>query len=198
MRMAGPDIILFVIGALLFAGAGYGLVATGGLDSGATSALGVFNVRFTSATVDLDPQSVPDLGGQREVKFDVTQADVSAVTVTVRCGGTAAALPFTITVNVAGPNGLAGQGNGNCANGATIDIPVTTAPTAAAVQANTEAEAREALPQSANATLAQGSWTITLNGARGGGIPNVAQTNPTGTVGMSLETWQPVFEPVQK
>lgn len=196
MKMAGPDIILFVIGALLFAGAGYGLVATGGNLGGTTSALGVFDVTYTTSESEVGSKTVAGFSGQNVLEFDADKEDIVTMTVAVACTDPAAAVaPFRVVVKVEGPNGLKGEGDGTC--GSTIEVPVAVSdvPPATSVQAQTEQEAHENLEAHHN-TTAVGKWTVTINGARGSVPPGVPAGNPSGSVTLIAEQWAPKFSPV--
>lgn len=196
MKMAGPDIILFVVGFLLFAGAGYGLVATGdGLGGGGqTSVLGVFQVSYVPQTVEVGSANVGDLANA-ETTFTVDEIDVTKVLVTVTCTGPAASLPYTISVNVAGPNGLAGQKSGAC--GTAVEVPVTSLPADAAVQGRNEDEAHANLGEHPDMEKAKGEWTVTVTGSRSTAI-GLPAPGPAGTISMSLEKWEHRFTPVQR
>lgn len=195
MKLAGPDLILLVVGFLLFAGAGYGLIATGTDVGGNASALGIFRVDYETETVELDPQSVPDLGGTHEVTFEVDAVDVTKVTVTVGCGGPQASVPYTLVVSVAGPNGLAGENNGGC--GTSVEVPVSAVPASTSVPGDNEDEAHENLGEHPNATLAQGTWTVTISGSYNGASV-LPVPGPSGTVGMTVDRWMHSFTPVQR
>lgn len=201
MRVAGPDIVLFAVGALLFAGAATAIVTSeDGLAAitGTTSPSGAFTVTYGTTTVDGETADVADMTSA-DVSFTVNNTRVSTVTVVVECAdnvpGPAA---FRITVAVAGPNGIASDPvSGAC--GAPVEVPVEVAPVpeATTIEARTEEDARESLQDGPNATRAVGDWTVTITGTRGTpvGLPT---GNPGGSVTMRVETWAPAFSPVAK
>ncbi|HEX2022446.1 MAG TPA: hypothetical protein VHH36_07015 [Candidatus Thermoplasmatota archaeon] len=205
MRMAGPDVALFIVGLLIFAGAGYALYEQDAFSSAGqqASALGLFNVAYATESVALDPVPVPSMrAGTAAVK--VNQTDVSKVTVVVACqdqaaGGAAAA--FTVTIDVVGPDNLTGSGSGACGGtGVAVAIDVAPVPGATSAQGATEPEARAKLAQAPNATRAVGDWTVTISGGRAGtgGVLPQDPTAPAGTVTFTLDVWTPKFSPVQK
>lgn len=195
MRMAGPDIVLFVVGALLFGGATYAIVSEGALGT-TGSAAGVFNVAYETETVELDSLAVADYRSAT-LEFDVAQGNVSKLVVTLGCTDpVSAAVPFTIQATLTGPGGLMGEGSGACGTAIVIEVPVADAPTAATVLGSTEDEARENLPEADNATAAQGAWTLEISGGRQGAPPILPVGNPGGTAVVSAEVWTPTFTPV--
>lgn len=199
MQMAGPDIVLFVVGALLFGGATYAIVTSDDL-GGSTSALGVFQVSYTSSLVELG-QETPASLRSATATFDVTQANVSALTLTISCTGATAGgpVPFNLQVTVEGPGGITTDGTGTCASGVTIDIPVAAMPPATSVAGTTEAEANDNLALAENATAAQGAWTVTVSGSRQGtGALPVPVGDPGGTIVLAAEVWTPQFSPIQR
>jgi hypothetical protein len=194
MKLAGPDLILFVVGLLLFAGAGYGLIATGSDLSGGGGALGLFQVTYPTETVELDAEAVPDLGGTHDVTFEVDAIDLTEVTVAVACGGPAAGLPYTLVVRVAGPNSLAGDASGGC--GTSVTVPVSEVPPTTTVRGADADDAHHNLGEHPNATRGQGTWTVTVSGSRGtGGVP-LPGPGPSGTVSFAYERWTHAFTAV--
>lgn len=201
--MATPDIALFVVGLLLFGGAAWGIIeiegGVDGLADGGSSAR-VYNVRFTTAAAEAGRESAANLAAAEAV-FTLADANVTRATIRVACSDPAgAAIPFTLTVEVAAPNGLAAEpASGACGQPIEIVIPVAAVPEATIAHGATEDEARADLEPAADATLAQGEWTVTVTGGRGptGGLP-VNPTNPGGTIVLELEKWEAEFSPVQR
>lgn len=207
MRITGPDVALFVVGLLLFSGATLALYQQGGFSAVTQpgSALNIFNVRYTTSQAALEPVAVQNMR-TASAAFDVNQTDVARVFVRVQCNPdqAAAAAPFAVAIDVAGPNGLTGQGGGNCSGNA-IEIPinVTAVPAGGAVEGGTQEEARANLPRDANATRAQGTWTITIAGSRSapggvGPIPQDPTPAPGGSVTLAVERWTAELAPVQR
>lgn len=198
MRMTGPDIVLFVVGALLFGGATYAIVNMDGGLGGTGSPLSSFTV--TWAATETEVGSV-DVGSVRDAEetFDVTTTGVTTVTVLVACSdpvpGPGA---FNVQISVAGPNGLTGEGSGACNGEIAIPIEVDTPPADTSVRGDLESEARENLPVSANATRAVGTWTVSVSGGRAGGLPGVPGTDPAGTITLNVETYEARLSPLQK
>lgn len=192
MRVAGPDILLFAVGLLLFSGASYALVVTGGLGGSAT---GVYDVTYPVASTDLDPQPIANYASATAT-FTVNQSGVSKVTIKIACtdpvpaGGT-----FQLQIQVEPPaaSGLTVEPLArNC--GGVIEIPVEVAdpPESGTVQAASPEEALEkASTADANATKAMGDWKVTVNGRRGPGqIPvGVPAGNPAGSIAMTIGSW---------
>lgn len=200
MRMAGPDVVLFVVGALLFGGATYAIIASdGGL--GGTSAAGVFDVTFAASEVAIDEVAVGSMRAGT-ADFQVNQTNVGAIIVTIACADQAGAVaPFNLQVQVSGPNGLTGEGSGACGQDATIEIPVSESPPAIAVPGSTEDEARANLPALDNATRAAGAWSVTVSGGRSAGPASalpVPVGDPSGTITLTASVWEPTFTPVQR
>ena len=203
MRMAGPDVVLFVVGALLFGGATAAIVTSeGGLGAitGGGSPTGVYTVTFATRTVDGEPADLPSFTSG-EATFNVNNTRVSTVTVVVTCSDPVpAGSTFSFTVAVAGPNGIAAEpATGRCGQPLEVPVEVAAVPATTTVQANTEAEAIQAVADDANATRAVGTWTVTVTGSRGAPalLPGGA-TDPRGSVLLRVETWEPNPAPVAK
>lgn len=203
MRMAGPDIVLFVVGLVLFSGATYGLMTQeGGLAAalgGSSSALGVYQVSYTTHAHEVRTENVQNMAGTRDIAFVVKDGNITTATVTVTCSDPAAALPagFSLAVRVQGPNGLAKEASATCAQGVTIDIPVAGVPSDTVVAGRTDTEARDNLQPAEDADKATGEWTVTVTGARQGqtGLP---AGNPSGSVTLTITQWEPRFTPEQR
>lgn len=198
MRMTGPDIVLFVVGALLFGGATYAIVNLDGGLTGAGSALGSFTATWSAKETEVGSVNVGSVRSAEET-FEVETTGVTTVTVVVACndpvpgpGG------FNVQISVAGPNGLTGEGSGACNGEIAVPIKVDTPPPDLLVRGNTESEARENLPVSQNATRAVGAWTVTVSGGRAGGLPGLPGTDPSGTITLNAETYEARLSPLQK
>lgn len=194
MRMAGPDIVLFVVGALLFGGATYAIVSTDGL-GGSASALGVFQVTYSARTIEIGTIDVASMRSATE-DFEVDEPGVTKVVVDVTCTDP---LPvaFSISVAVKGPNGQTGEGAGSCTVPVEIEFPIATIPADTTVAASTEDEARANLAGPENNT-ANGLWTVTVSGTRGQQPVPIPVADPAGTIALSVEVAQPRFSPVQR
>lgn len=199
MRMAGPDIVLFVVGALLFGGAALAIASQDG-DLGAPgSALGIYNVDYSAKSLEVGTQDVADFRSATAT-FDVNATNVGKVLVTIRCSDTAnAVVPFNLQILVEGPNGLGSDDvSGNCAGETVVEIPVSSQPPATTAQGSTPEAAREGLPQLPDGLKAVGAWKVTVSGARGGSPVPVPAGNPGGSVVLSVEQWEPRLTPVQR
>jgi hypothetical protein len=203
MRMAGPDVILFVVGALLFGGATYAIVQQGGPGAfgQAGSAAGFFNVAYTTASESLEPISIPNVRSS-EVPFTLNQTDVSKVTITVACtdGAAGTAAPFAVTVALTAPNNISADPiAGRCGQPLEFSVDVAPVPPAGTVIGATEPEARANLFPDANATRAQGEWKVSVTGGRGGpggvAVPGVVIPEPTGTITVKLDRWSASLTP---
>lgn len=207
MRMAGPDVVLFVVGALLFGGASAAIVTSdGGIDAltgGGGSALGVFTVTYGTDVVEGEAQQVADFGSTGPVQFDVNNTRVSKVFVVLSCSDAAVGpAAFQVTVTVEGPNGIATEPQTVACGNVEIPVDVTPVPPATNVQGATQAGAEANIPQEANATKAVGTWKVSVSGQRGGvsppgGLP-VNPGNPSGSIALDVEIWEPTLAPVQK
>lgn len=203
MRIAGPDVILFVVGLLLFAGASYAIYQEGGF-SAQTSPLGVFT--FAHATADERATDIDvDSYQSGSATFVLNQTDVSKVTVVVACTpATQAPATYEISVTVTPPPGsnlTEATGSGQCGADIAIEIPVTNVPTNGTVEGTTLEEA-QANYRAANATLAQGEWEVAWSGSyatpAGPPIPNpIPVPPPGGSIGVDVERWTTTFTPVQ-
>lgn len=198
MQMAGPDIVLFVVGALLFGGATYAIVSSDGDLGGAGSPVGAFRVTYRPAMVEVGQEALATMrSGSAE--FTVNESNVLRVLVTVECADPASVTPapFQVQVTASGPNGLTGDGSGACGSPITVEIQTgealpgdTTAPGA------TEGEARTNLPDATNAT-ANGAWSVTVSGSRGS-APALPVGDPSGSVTLAVEVAEPSFAPIQR
>lgn len=205
MRMAGPDIVLFVAGALLFGGASFAIVQQGGLGAlgEEASALGVFDVTFETRRAEIETQQVASFRSD-ELTFELNATNVATAFIVVECTDTqvGSASPFSIEVTVTpAGNATGATSTGNCGTPIEIAIPVTEVPDATRVSGTTETEARANYVADANATAAQGTWTVTLSGARSsptGPLPGqVPAPAPGGSVRFEVEQWEPRFSAVQ-
>jgi hypothetical protein len=196
----GPALVLFVVGFLLFAGAGSAFVVTSGPGAvtQSTSALGLFDVTYSTSSVEVDSQSVGDMSSG-SASFEVGQANVTAVVVTVECTDQAGgAAPFNVRVEVEGPNDTtADPQSGQCGQPIVVEVAVAPVPPSATVPGDTEPEARAALAPSANATKAQGTWEVRVSGSRQGDPIGLPVARPTGTVTIEVDQWTPRFAAVQ-
>lgn len=196
MRMAGPDIVLFVVGALLFGGAAFAIANTPGGLSDASSPLGLFQVSWAGQETEVGSEDVASVRSA-SATFTVEATGVASVIVRVACADPAPGpAAFTVQVDVAGPNGLTGQGSGTCGGDIVVPVEVEPAPADTTVRGTTESEARAALPEPANATAAQGEWTVSVSGGRGGGALPVPVGDPSGTISLAVETYVARLTPV--
>lgn len=198
MGMAGPDIVLFVVGFVLFAGAGYALVAQGDLGGGG-SPTGAYSVLFPLSKVEAGKANVPDFGTS-SVTVPVTLTNVSKVTVTFACNDVVPASgTFTVQVNIEPPNGLEKVTKGaTCSGKMEFDVPVASVPPPTAVAGRDKNAAAATLGSDANATRAAGDWKISVSGARGGTPVGLPAGNPSGTVTLVASQWAPELTPVVK
>ena len=197
MRMAGPDIVLFVVGALLFGGASFAIANTEGGLAGAGSALGIFQVAWSASEEEVGSADVASVRSATET-FTIDAQNVASVVVEVSCSDPAPGpAAFTVTVDVTGPNGLSGSGSGSCSAGVVVPVEIAPAPAPGQVQGATEEEARRNLAPGGNAT-ANGQWTVTVSGGRGGGAVPVPVADPSGTITLSIETYEARLTPIQR
>lgn len=206
MRMAAPDIVLFVVGALLFSGASFAIYQQGGDLTEQSSALGLFNVAYEGARTDLETADVASFRSVEQT-FEVNATEVGTVFVVIDCndqapGGVAA---FTLQIEITPPpasNLTPTTNTGNCAPGMEFPIAISEKPANTRADGDSESEARADLEPTPNATKAQGTWTITISGARSspaGGLPLPQDpTAPGGSITLAAEVWEPRFTPVQR
>lgn len=201
MRMAGPDIVLFVVGLALFGGASYAIYTLDDDVGGSASALGVFQVTFSPTLQEIESIDVQSLRSVTQ-EFDVNVTHPLNVVVLVECGGGPAQIggvPFQMQVSVEGPTGQTAEGSGQCGQDILIEIPVGTMPESAAVAGSTEDEARANLAPSEEAADVNGTWTVTIAGSRGQQTPvAVPVVDPPGTITLSVEIAEPQFSGVQR
>lgn len=201
MRMAGPDIVLFVVGAALFGGATYAIVNMGGGLGSAGSALGQFTVQYDAAAVEVGSEPAPSLRSATAT-FDVNESDVVSIVVDVACTGATGdvgPVSFNLAVSVEGPNGLTGQGTGTCGGGASVQIEVAALPGDTSAPGSTEDDARANLAAGPNATRGAGEWTVTVSGNRGTPSPvPLPAGDPGGTITLTANVARPRFTPLQK
>jgi len=203
MRMAGPDIVLFVAGAVLFGGATFAIIS---LDDagGDTSALGVFQVSFRATDQELTRESANMRSSTVDVQVNEgLSRRLVSLTVTVACDDPAgAAVPFAVQLRVEGPNGQSADGSGSCGGGIDVVVPVADLPAATVAPGSTEADARtyvdENVGASGNATAAVGTWTVTVSGGRSGAPVGLPVGDPNGTVAVTAQVWEPQFAAVQR
>lgn len=206
MRMAGPDIVLFVVGALLFSGATAAIVTReggiGALGEGG-SALGIYNVAYSTEESAVGEAASVSFGSG-EASFDVTSADVSKVVLVVECSDSVPGpAGYTVTVEVTPPAGsnLTYEPQSVSCGSAEVPFDVADVPPGGTVRGGTPDEARANVGADANATKAMGKWTFKVTGARNGPaapLPLPAQTVPSGSLALKVETWEPTLTPVQK
>lgn len=202
MRMAGPDIVLFVVGALLFSGATAAIVTreggVGALGAGG-SALGIYDVTYSTRTVEGEAAAVASFASHTS-EFDVNNTDVSVVTIVIACTDPVpAGSTYALRVEVTAPNNLTVEPQDVQCGAVEIPVEVTPVPSRTTIQGGTAAEARANLGRDANATKALGTWTVTVTGSRGAapiGLPGPAV--PSGSIALKVETWEPTLTPVQK
>lgn len=202
MRMAAPDIVLLVVGALLFGGATFAIAKQPGGLTGATSAAGFFDVTYSLSEAEIGSEAVSNFR-TGSVTFDVTQQNVTRLTFAVTCTDPAGAtIPYNLQLTLTPPAGIPVPKpvSGACGNGITIEIPITDAPSGATARGSTQIEATANLAPAANSTRAVGAWTVDYSGARRGGpatLPLPAG-DPEGSISVTAETWAPRFAPVQR
>lgn len=204
MRMAGPDIVLFVVGALLFAGATFAIVKTEGgatLGSGG-SASGVYTVTYAEKDLFTQGADILDVGSGT-ASIPVTADNVGTVLVTFDCADPASQVsPFTYEVKATGPSGQTASAKSSCGNGkVTLRVPVAPKPPDTTTSGKSAADAEKNLPPPQNATAAKGTWKITVTGARNtpaplplGGTP----AQPAGHVELKAVGWTPKLTPLGK
>lgn len=200
MRMAGPDIVLFVVGLLLFGGAGYAIVTSEGGLAGSGSALSTYAVTWSTSEVEIGSEAVSSFR-DTSIPFTVTEQNVTALVFTISCTDPpGAAVPFQVTATVTGPSGNATEPvDAACGTDIVIDVPVADVPDPTNVRGATEEAARENLALAGNATNAVGEWTLTLTGERGDApVLPVPVAEPTGIATLAAQTWTPEFAPVQR
>jgi hypothetical protein len=206
MRMAGPDVVLFIVGALLFGGALTAIIVTqgpGAFSGSAGSPIGVYTVSWPTSTQETKTNVADFSSGSTTATVNGTNVD--KVTIRVDCAETvpsaAAAAPFAISVNVDGPGGLHGKGAGNCGDKIEVPVKVQDVPAGTTAQGSTPDAAAASLPPQANATMGVGKWTITFSGARSTpatALPGTVPGAPGGDVAVVVETFAPKLDPVVK
>lgn len=176
MRMVGPDIVLFVVGALLFSGATYGLVQySGGAED---SNLGLYLVTWQQG------ESTADVGryaeGQAAQMFmaNVTGTNLVKLIFTFQCADPSAAKganPFRYSVTFGDlPEGLAKPDDVStqaCDSSVEREVVInTTAPAEQQIQSADGETAKADAAKLGNAT-GSGEYHLTVNGARTQAVP---------------------------
>jgi hypothetical protein len=200
MGMAGPDIVLFVVGFLLVAGAGYALVAQGGLEDGGGSPTNTYSVLFPLSKVEAGKANVPDFASA-SLTIPVTTTNVTKMTVTLACNDAVPGGTFNLQVEIEPPNGIEPVTKGaTCDGSVEIDVPVAEVPPPTAAAGADRATAAATVGQSPDAAKAVGDWKITIGGARGGsgGLPIQPPGSPSGSVTLNAQQWAPELTPVVK
>lgn len=206
MKMAGPDILLFVVGALLLGGATFAIVAQGGPSAlGGGSPTGIYDVTYATGTVDVMKQPVSDFSVATKFDAKVAQTNVTKLIIAVACTDPASALPaggFNLRIEVTPPNGIPAPKPtfGICGQAIKVEVPVAAVPPKTSAQGSDAKAAEQSIPQDANATRAVGSWSISVQGARAGGTAPVGVPvgNPAGSVNVQAETWTAKLAPLTK
>lgn len=201
MRIAAPDVLLFGIGLLLVAGSAYALYLQGGVDAlSGGSPTSVFNVDYQTSTVELAKENVANFASASPT-FNVNQTNVAKILVTIACADPVPGSSFNLQVLVEGPNGLKSDRRaGACGSSLVVEVDVAQRPDPTVAQGRTVEEARASLDEraDANSTLAVGEWKVTVNGARGPGLPGLPAGNPSGTITLSADVWEPRFAAIPK
>lgn len=200
MRMAGPDIVLFVVGLLLFSGAGYAIITSDEDLSASGSASGVFNVAWTTSEAEIATEGI-DSFRDATLLFTIETLNVSLVTFTIDCQDPAGtAVPFQLTITVTSPNGTSEEpSTAACAPGIVVDFAVADVPPATVARGSTPDAAREDLAGRVTSSAALGEWTLTITGDRSGApVLPVPVGEPTGSATLSVQTWEPAFTPVPR
>jgi hypothetical protein len=194
MRFAGPDVVLFIVGALLLSGSVYGIYAIGGLEGGGGA--GAYQVEWSESTSET---IVASFNGDDSVPFafDVNATSALLVTVTVDCAH-AAALPGQIaagiTVTVEGPAG-SGEGSGTCGSPVTVEIPIAEKPAEMVLEGDSQRDAeRRALARLGGEAVGEWTGSVTFSTA-GGGLGGTV-TPHSGDVNVALTKAVPKASPV--
>lgn len=200
MRIIVADVVILVVGLLLFASAGTALYVRGDLSTATTSPIGLYNVVVSESTKEIDTQSVSSMQSASP-RFRVGDGNVTVVLVEVTCtdNQVGAASPFTYGVTVTGPQNLRGSsGPGRpCSGIQRIEVPVAAAPSTTSAQGGSPGEAEQSLMSSANRTRAQGDWTVTISGSRSNAGP-LPVPAPQGSVTLSVTQWRAALTPVSR
>lgn len=191
MRIAGPDVVLFVVGLVLFSGAGYALVETGGLGASAT---GIYDVRYASADVELASGTIASYQSA-SVPFTLDRVGLASLTIALTCTDTVPGGTYNYQVQVeppAGSNVTVDPVGGACNGERLIEVPLSTPPNATAtLQADSLDEANARAAQWETDTSYRGEWTVTIAGARGGAgpIPGLPAAPPAGSLVVTGKAW---------
>lgn len=201
MKLVGADIVLLVVGVVLFATAGTALVQGGYLAAnggGAASPTGAYNVAYSTSELKLAAQTVADMTSA-DLATKVTTANVTKAVVRVDCSDSvpAGGPAFTLTVTVTAPNGLKADPVTKPCGTIEIDVAVAPVPPPGTVQGGTPKEAAKNLGASADAAKAEGDWKVHVAGFRGtaGALPVV---HPSGSMSLSVLVWRATVAAVPK
>jgi hypothetical protein len=206
MRMAGPDVVLFIVGALLFGGALTAIIVTEGPEAfaGGSSATGAYTVTYSTASAQVAKTAVADFSAAGSVPAAVNGSNIKSVKVSVECTDSqaGAVAPFSLSVTVKGPGNQTAKKDGTCGTPIVLDFAINPVPGDTSASGPTQADAAASLPKGANDTAARGTWTVSFTGGRGspaGGLPvQPPGTAPGGNVVESLETYTPKLTAISK
>lgn len=168
-------------------GAGVLVVALAGAALTGTGAGTSYGVTWTdnSAEHDLGGQTAQQ-SGELEFAYDNPHANTTALHFSIAATvgqGALGANPSTFTVEVTGPDGQTGTGEGTIAGGptggtgaATVDITVGSAPTTTSATGASPGAAAAALASTATNTTGQGNWTVIVQFTNNAVAPNLQYT----------------------
>jgi len=208
MGMAAPDVVLFIVGALLFGGAVTALMVQGGpaaLGGTGGSATGIYTVDYETKTVDAAKEAVSDFSVQHKATLNMTTLNVTSIKVVIQCTDPASNVPnaeFNIQVQVQPPGGIAAPKPtfGICGQKIEIPIPVAALPPKTTVTGSSPADAAAHVPHDTNESAAAGTWVVTTSGGRAGGqLPvGIPAGNPGGTILLQADQWDSKITAVPK
>lgn len=178
MRMFGPDLVLFVVGALMLGGATYGLIVTPPAGSaGGDSNLGLYKVSWKEATNESDGGRFTEGGAAIDATTNVTGTNLGKIIFSLDCkdpSPAASAQPFRYSFEVhMVPEGVTkpeAQTGIACGKVTEIEVPIQAKPADTQISSGTLERAKTDAANLGNAT-GSGDYHFKLSGARGQSIP---------------------------
>ncbi|HWG92152.1 MAG TPA: hypothetical protein VNZ52_14980, partial [Candidatus Thermoplasmatota archaeon] len=178
MRMIGPDFALFIVGALLFAGATYGLVVSeNGLGgSGGSSNVNTFNVAWKLSEQTSDVGTMTEGAGALDKVSTVNGTGIEKVVFVISCNDpnpARAQVPFVYTVEITQvPEGVTAPAamEGVSCGPHEMVVPVQPRPKDSQVNAGDAATAKTEAAKLTNST-GSGDYGISIVGNNRAGPP---------------------------
>lgn len=199
MRMAGPDVVLFFAGLLLFSGSAYGLWVTGGLSGGGTSPFNAFTLDWASSE---ETQSLATFETVPEQAFTLEWNETGATQIvfTISCSLAQPVPGVTVTMDVelTTPNGTAEPVSGTCGTPLEIPFVFDEAPeNGGTVQApDADSAQRDAAASLGRAGVGTYSGVVRFTSQNAIPVPVPVQVDYSGEIAAVVTTWSATATPL--